>query len=155
MASKRTLQERIQEKNERYEQVMAKAKQYEAQKKQLEKRQKEEDRKIRTRRLIQIGGAAESVLGREFTDDDILRFMNFLKLQEKNGGYFTRAMSKPLPSEAGQGTGSDPQAPVLLPEPEVGSTPQAPAVSAERDVGFTPQAPAASADDGGDSAEVS
>ncbi len=35
----------------------------------------------------------ESVLGRETTDDDKIRFLNFLKKQETNGNYFTRAMN--------------------------------------------------------------
>ena len=47
------------------------------------------DRKARTKRLIEIGGAVESVLGRPFREDDHLRLMNFLKQQEANGGFFS------------------------------------------------------------------
>ena len=98
MASKRSYEERIREKDERMQQLLLKAKQYEAQKKQLEKQQKEADRKARTHRLITIGGVVESVLGRTFTEGDDLRLMNFLKAQERNGGYFTKAMNKDLPT---------------------------------------------------------
>jgi hypothetical protein len=92
--SKRSLEEQIKAANERYNKMFEKAKQYEERKKQLERKKKEEDRKARTHRLIQIGGAAESVLGREFEEEDIILFTNFLKQQERNGGYFTKAMSK-------------------------------------------------------------
>lgn len=92
--SKRSLDEQIKNINELYLKAFEKAKQYEERKKQLERKKKEEDRKARTHRLIQIGGAAESVLGREFEEEDIILFINFLKQQERNGGYFTKAMSK-------------------------------------------------------------
>lgn len=92
MASKKSLDERINEKNEQLQKALETAKQYEAQVKQLERRRKEEERKKRTRRLIEIGGSVESVLGREFVDGDIIRLMNFLKDQNARGGYFTAAM---------------------------------------------------------------
>lgn len=92
MASKKTLEERINEKNEQLQKALVTAKQYEAQVKQLERRRKEEDRKRRTRRLIEIGGSVESVLGRPFVEGDIIRLMNFLKDQNARGGYFTSAM---------------------------------------------------------------
>ena len=62
--STKTYEERIQEKDLRIEKLAQELKRYEAQKKQLEKRRKEEERKIRTHRLIEIGAAVESVLGR-------------------------------------------------------------------------------------------
>ena len=98
MASKKSLEERIKEKDERMQKAFEKAKQYEAQKKQLEQRQKEADRKARNHRLIQIGAAAESILGRTFEEGDLERFLNFLRLQEKNGSFFTKAMQKPFVS---------------------------------------------------------
>ena len=97
MGNKRTYEERIREKDDRMQKAREKAKQYEAQKKQLEKMQKAADRKARTKRLIEIGGAVESVLGRPFREDDHLRLMNFLKQQEANGSFFTKAMEKPIP----------------------------------------------------------
>ena len=100
MASKRTLDERIQEKDNIMQQLLDRAKQYEAQIKQLEKRKKEEERKARTHRLIVIGGVVSSVLDRDFVDGDDMRLMNFLKQQERNGNYFSKAMNKGAPDTA-------------------------------------------------------
>lgn len=61
---RRTLDERIQSYTTKEEEMLEKLKQYQAQRKQLEKQKKAEERKIRTQRLIQIGGVVESVLGR-------------------------------------------------------------------------------------------
>lgn len=55
--STKTYEERIQEKDLRIENLAQELKRYEAQKKRLEKRKKEEERKIRTHRLIEIGAA--------------------------------------------------------------------------------------------------
>lgn len=85
MAAK-TYDERIADLQKRQEQLKA-------QEKALKKRQSEEERKKRTRRLIELGGIVESVLGRPTTDDDKIRLLNFLKKQESNGKYFTRAMN--------------------------------------------------------------
>ena len=96
--SKKSIEERIGAKDEEIQKYLEKANQLQAQKKMLEKQKKEADRKARTRRLIEIGGTVESVLGREFTDGDNIRLMNFLKAQERNGKYFTKAMEKGLPA---------------------------------------------------------
>lgn len=106
MASKRTLDERIQEKDNMMQQLLDRAKQYEAQIKQLEKRKKEEERKARTHRLIVIGGVVSSVLDRDFVDGDDMRLMNFLKQQERNGNYFSKAMNKGAPDTAKEETES-------------------------------------------------
>ena len=86
MATTRTYDERISELRKRQEQLKA-------QEQALKKRQSEEERKKRTRRLIEMGGIIESVLGRSTVDDDKLRLLNFLKMQEKNGHFFTKAMN--------------------------------------------------------------
>ncbi len=91
---KKTPEERIQELDEQIQRTREKEKQFEARKKQLEKQEKERDRKERTRRLIQIGGAVESVLGRGFVEGDVERLMDFLRMQERNGYYFSNAMNK-------------------------------------------------------------
>ena len=96
--SKKSIEERIGAKDEEIQKYLEKANQLQAQKKMLEKQKKEADRKARTRMLIEIGGTVESVLGREFTDGDNIRLMNFLKAQERNGKYFTKAMEKELPA---------------------------------------------------------
>ena len=67
--------------------------QLKAQEKALKKRQSEEERKRRTRRLIELGGIVESVLGRNTTEEDKIKLLNFLKKQEANGNYFTKAMN--------------------------------------------------------------
>ncbi len=107
MAGKRTLDERIQEKDNLMQQLLTKAKQYEAQIRQLEKRKKEEERKARTHRLIIIGGVVSSVLNRDFVEGDDMRLMNFLKTQERNGNYFSKAMNKGAPDTAKKETSSD------------------------------------------------
>ena len=92
--STRTLEERIQEKNLRAQKLIEQAKKAEAQVKQLEKRQQVEERKKRTHRLIQIGAAVESVLDMSIEEEDIPRLITFLKKQEANGKFFSKAMQK-------------------------------------------------------------
>lgn len=101
---RRTLDERIQSCATKEEEMLEKLKQYQAQRKQLEKRKKEEERKIRTHRLIQIGGAVESVLGRPVTEEDVPKLIAFLKKQESNGKYFSRAMQAEYIPEAKKDT---------------------------------------------------
>ena len=84
--SQRSFDERIQELQKRQEQLKA-------QERDLMKRQSADERKKRTRRLIELGGIVESVLGRPTVDEDKVRFMNFLKRQETNGNFFTKAMN--------------------------------------------------------------
>ena len=103
----RSLEERINEKNLKIQKLLDEAKQYEAQKKQLEKKQKEEERKKRVHRLIEIGGAVESVLGRTIEEEEIPKLINFLKKQERNGGYFTRAMQASVEPNELYGTGGE------------------------------------------------
>ena len=82
---------------ERLEELQKKQEQLKAQERALKKRQSEDERKKRTRRLIELGGIVESVLGRPTTDDDKIRLQNFLKKQERNGGFFTKAMNEVVP----------------------------------------------------------
>ena len=42
----------------------------------------------------QIGGAVESVLGSAIEEDDIPKLIGFLKRQEANGRFFSKAMQK-------------------------------------------------------------
>lgn len=79
--------------DERIEELKKKQNQLRAQEKLLKKRQSEEQRRIRTRRLIELGGIVESVLERETTEEDKVNLLNFLKKQEANGNYFTKAMN--------------------------------------------------------------
>lgn len=86
MAGKKTFEERITELQKKQNELKAQAD-------ELKKRYAEDERKKRTRRLIELGGIVESVLGRSLTDDDKVRFLNFLKRQEANGSYFSKAMN--------------------------------------------------------------
>ena len=57
-------------------------------------RQKDVETKKRTHRLCQIGGAVESVLGSAIEEEDIPKLIGFLKRQEANGKFFSKAMQK-------------------------------------------------------------
>ena len=61
---------------------------------ELKKRQKDVETKKRTHRLCQIGGAVESVLGCAIEEEDIPKLVGFLKRQEANGKFFSKAMQK-------------------------------------------------------------
>lgn len=90
--------------DERIAELQKRQEQLKAQERALKKRQSEEERKKRTRRLIELGGIVESVLERPTTDEDKIRLLNFLKRQEANGKYFTRAMNAvPVQSEGNAG----------------------------------------------------
>lgn len=79
--------------DERLDEIRRKKEQLQARERDIMKRKSEEDRKKRTKRLIELGGIVESVLGRPTTDEDKIRLLNFLKKQEINGKYFTNAMN--------------------------------------------------------------
>ena len=79
--------------DERLVELQKRQEQLKAQEKALKKRQSEEERKRRTRRLIELGGIVESVLGRNTTEEDKIKLLNFLKKQEANGNYFTKDMN--------------------------------------------------------------
>ena len=53
-----------------------------------------EERKTPSHLLCQIGGTVEKVLDRPLVEEDVMRLLNFLNQQERNGKYFTRAMEK-------------------------------------------------------------
>lgn len=78
---------------ERIEELVKKQNQLKEQEKALRARASAEERKKRTRRLIEMGGIIESVLGRATTDDDKTRLLEFLKKQENNGKFFSKAMN--------------------------------------------------------------
>ena len=97
--STRSLEERIQEKNLKAQKLIEEAKKAEAQAKALKKRQQEEERKKRVHRLIEVGAAVESVLEAPIEEEDIPRLILFLKKQEANGKFFTKAMQKSLDTD--------------------------------------------------------
>lgn len=79
--------------DERIDELRKKVEQLKAQERDLTKRHNADERKKRTRRLIELGGIVESVLGRPTTDQDKVRLLYFLKLQEQRGGFFSQAMN--------------------------------------------------------------
>ena len=79
--------------DERIEELMRKQEQLKAQERQLKKLQNVEERKKRTKRLIEMGAIIESVLGRPVTDEDTERLQSFLRKQETNGSLLTKAMN--------------------------------------------------------------
>lgn len=91
MAEKKTVEERIAELQKRQEQLKA-------QEKALKAKQSQAERKARTKRLIEIGGAVESVLGNPIEKNDLPKLIAFLKQQEERGQYFSKAMAS-APSE--------------------------------------------------------
>ena len=91
-APKHSLDERVLEKQKQLEEMLKKVKQQEAQLKQLEAKKKEQDRKDRAHRLIEIGGAVESVLGYSIPKEDIPKFIFFLQDLEAEGHRFSKAM---------------------------------------------------------------
>ena len=52
---------------------------------------------IRTLFSLSVLSDEQLSIGRDFRDGDNIRLMNFLKAQERNGKYFTKAMDKELP----------------------------------------------------------
>lgn len=84
--ARRTIDEQIKALEEK-EQILK------ARKQQLLAKNREQERKKRTHRLIEVGGAVESVLGRPIEKDDLPKLIAFLKEQERRGQFFTKAMS--------------------------------------------------------------
>ena len=92
--STKSYEERLLQLEKREQESLEKAKRYAAQKKELLKRKKAEESKKRTHRLCQIGGAVESVIGSAIEEEDIPKLVGFLKRQEANGKFFSKAMQK-------------------------------------------------------------
>ena len=65
-----------------------------AKKKRLEDKVRKKSRREDAHEKIVIGGVVRSVLGRDFEEGDDRRLLYFLKMQERNGHYFTKAMNR-------------------------------------------------------------
>ena len=92
--STKTYEERIRALEKKEHESIEATKKLIAQRKELEKRKKAEESKNRTHRLCQIGGAVESVLGCPIEEEDLPKLIGFLKRQEANGKFFSKAMQK-------------------------------------------------------------
>ena len=89
--STKTYEERIRALEKKEQESIEATKKLIAQRKELEKRKKAEESKKRTHRLCQIGGAVESVLGCPIEEEDLPKLIGFLKRQETNGKFFSKA----------------------------------------------------------------
>ena len=92
--STKTYEERIRALEKKEQESIEATKKLIAQRKELEKRKKAEESKKRTHRLCQIGGTVESVLGCPIEEEDLPKLIGFLKRQETNGKFFSKAMQK-------------------------------------------------------------
>ena len=92
--STKTYEERILALEKKEQESIEATKKLIAQRKELEKRKKAEESKKRTHRLCQIGGAVESVPGCPIEEEDLPKLVGFLKRQETNGKFFSKAMQK-------------------------------------------------------------
>jgi len=84
---KRSYEERIAE-------LQEKQKQLKEQEKKLKAQQSKEERKKRTKHLIEIGGAVYSVLDDSYQEGDVEKLIAFLKGQEQRGWFFSSAMGR-------------------------------------------------------------
>lgn len=87
MASKKTAEEKIAE-------LQAKRQQLLEQEKKIKAQLAADQRKARTKRLIEVGATVEKVLGRPIEKDDLPKLAAFLEGQEIRGNYFSRAMNE-------------------------------------------------------------
>lgn len=96
--ARRTLEEQLEaltaEEKKVQEELISKKKQIQEKKKKIIARQKNEERKQRTKHLIEIGGAVYSVLGDSYQEGDVDKLIAFLKLQDQRGNYFSSAMGR-------------------------------------------------------------
>lgn len=86
--AERSIEERIAELQKLQEQLKAKEK-------ALKAKQAQAERKARTKRLIEIGGAVENVLGCPIPKEDLPKLIAFLNQQENRGNFFSKAMGVP------------------------------------------------------------
>lgn len=78
---------------EKLEELDRKMEQLKARKRDLAARHSKEERKKRTKRLIEVGATVESVLGHPIEHEDLKNLENFLRSQDERGNYFTNAMA--------------------------------------------------------------
>ena len=87
-------------KQERLAELQEKQRQLKEQERKLKAQLSQEERKKRTRNLIQLGGAVCKVLnedtveGDTITENDISNLIAFLKNQNTRDDYFTKAMQR-------------------------------------------------------------
>ena len=119
--TRKTYEEQLKSNENEIQKHLNKVKELKEQQKGIRRRKKAADRNARTKRLVEIGAVAEKVLGREFMEGDNDRFMKFLKRQEYNGKFYSRAMNEQSESNPAEST-AEPEEPEL---PKVFPTEQA------------------------------
>ena len=90
----KTLDERIRSIDQKEQELAEKLKQYQAKRKQLESAKRKDDERKRVHRLIPIGAVVEKVLGRPIENEELPKLERFLRMQERNGNYFSNAMNQ-------------------------------------------------------------
>ena len=99
-------------KQERLAELQEKQKHLKEQERKLKAQLSQEERKKRTKNLIQLGGAVCKVLnedtveGDTITENDISNLIAFLKNQNTRGNYFTKAMQR-TPKDKEQATDTE------------------------------------------------
>ena len=84
----RSLESRVQEKQEQLERTLKKAEQYREQLKQLKAKAKTEERKQRTHKLIVAGAELAALFdGHVLEVEEVYQVVNFLREQMKSGGF--------------------------------------------------------------------
>ena len=81
-------------KEERLAELQERQRQLKEQEKKIRAQISADERKQRTKHLIEIGGAVYSVLGDSFQDGDAEKLIAFLKQQDERGNYFSKAMGR-------------------------------------------------------------
>ena len=98
-----TREERLEKEKARQEKSMERLGQsimrIRASEKRLQAGNKKKLRQLDVHNKIVMGGVIRSVLGRDFEEGDDRRLLFFLKMQERNGHYFTKAMNRRETSE--------------------------------------------------------
>ncbi len=93
-----TREERLEKEKARQEKSMKRLEQsvmrIRASEKRLQAGNKKKLRQLDAHNKIVMGGVIRSVLGRDFEEGDDRRLLYFLKMQERNGHYFTKAMNR-------------------------------------------------------------
>ena len=78
--------------DERLEKLKKQKEELKMKEKKLLAQKASEERKKRTKRLIEIGAAVESVLKQPIEKEDLPKLIHFLEQQEERGNYFSKAM---------------------------------------------------------------
>ena len=94
MTKEERLEREIAKDNKSIERISQSIMRIRASEKRLEVENIKKLRQLDTHNKIVMGGVIRSVLGREFEEGDDRRLFYFLKMQERNGHYFTKAMNR-------------------------------------------------------------